>query len=235
MFYCYDVNTANTIKKVYELQSIDPTHYDDIERAFCNYHYYVNPKKHSEPFEENYVRFEKYFKRELETGQLDNSSRTEVKVSIFLKVIKELFDTEYFEARLEYHKNNNDKECLFEYMTELNVEQLKQFLPTIMRSVYIFSRERNEIESVWELLNQECLKKDPVAPVTSKIYDKYGYFNENLPIYFFEFLSKETVVRLICNNICDENKYTAATLARIMYTEGIDEVEWTESAWRCDC
>ena len=235
MFYIYDVNRANSIKKVYELQSIDKEHRDDIQMAFHNYFYYVNPKNYKTPDEEHFIRFDNYFKHEIEKGALNTSSREEIATTISLKVIKELFDLKYFEKRLEYHKNNNDKECLFEYMNKLDIAQLKEFLPVFLGSIFVFSWSEKAVESVWNLLNEECLKKDPSAPVITEIYDKYGYFNGKIPMYFFEYLDRETVINIICNNICDENKYNAATLARVMYTGGIDEVEDTECRWWCNC
>lgn len=235
MFYIYDVNRANSIKKVYELQSIDNTCWDDIRIAFHNYFYYVNPKNHNTPDDEHYNRFYNYFEDAIENGALNTSSREELVADISLKVIKELFDLEYFEKRLEYHINNNDKECLIEYMNKLDVDQLKELLPVLLGSIFVFSWHEKAVEPVWNLLNEACLKKDITATVTTEIYDKYGYFNKEIPMYFFDYLDKETVINLVCNNICDENKYNAATLARIMYTEGIEEVEYTESAWWCDC
>lgn len=235
MFYIYDVNRADSIKKVYELQSIDNACWDDILMAFHNYFYYVNPKNYKSTDEEHYNRFYNYFEDAIENGALNTSSREELVADISLKVIKELFDLEYFEKRLEYHINNNDKECLIEYMNKLDVDQLKELLPVLLGSIFVFSWHEKAVEPVWNLLNEACLKKDITATVTTEIYDKYGYFNKEIPMYFFDYLDKETVINLVCNNICDENKYNAATLARIMYTEGIEEVEYTESAWWCDC
>lgn len=235
MFYIYDVDQAATIKKVYELEKIDATHWENIQMAFLSNSYYVNPENYENAYDEHYTRFDNYFKYALESGALNTSTREELAHSLYLKVIKELFDPEYFEKRLEYHKNNNDKECLFEYMQKLDIAQLKEFLPTLLGSVFIFSWSKKEVASVWELLNRECLKMDPTAHTTSNIYDSNGYFNKELPLYFFDHLSKETIIQIIGNNICKENKYAAATLARIMYLEGIDAVKETESIWWCDC
>lgn len=235
MYFIYDVNKANAIKKVYDLQNINDASREDVEFVFLNYFYYVNPKNYEDPYEEHYMRLHNYFEQEIEKGTLDTKSREEIRTDICKKVIKELFDLEYFEKRLEYHKNHNDKECLFEYMNMLNVNQLKELLPILLGSVFVFSWNEKAVEPVWKLLNEACLKKDTAATVTTEIYDEYGYFNKKIPMYFFDYLDKETVINLVCNSICDENKYNAATLTRLMYTDGIEEVKYTESVWWCDC
>lgn len=235
MFYIYDIDRAISIKKVFELESIDEANWRDIQNAFHNHHYYVNPEKYEKADGENYRRLDEYLNQEKDIATLDNDARFELVTSVCLKVIKELFDPVYFEERLEYHKNHNDKECLFENMNKLTIDQLKQLLPVILGSIYIFSWHEKAVDSVWKLLNKACIEKVPTATVTTEIYNKYGYFNKEIPMYFFEYLEKETVINIVCNNISDENKYNAATLARIMYTDGIEEVEYTECAWGCDC
>lgn len=235
MFYCYDVDRANSIKKVFELESIENVNWCDIKNAFHNHHYYVNPEKYTDPDDELYRRLSNYIEQETNIVTLDSMIREEFVTKTCLKVMKELFDLEYFEKRLEYHKNYDDKECLFENMDKLTIDQLKQLLPVILGSIFVFSWHEMAVDTVWNRLNEACLEKDPTARVITEIYDKYGYFNKKIPMYFFEYLDRETVINIVCNNICDENKYNAATLARIMYTEGIEEVEYTESVWRCDC
>lgn len=235
MYYIYDVNRANYIKKIYELDSIENENWKDIQNAFHTNFYYMNPEKYEQPDDEHYIRLSNYFEQEIENGALNLISREELFTKISLKVLKELFDPEYFEQRLEYHKTHNDNMCLFEFMNKLSLAQLKELLPVILGSIFVFSWSEKAVEPVWNLLNEACLKKDPTATVTTDIYDKYGYFNKKIPMYFFDYLDKETVINLVCNSICDENKYNAATLARIMYTEGIEEVKYTESVWWCDC
>lgn len=235
MFYIYDIDRANSIKKVFELEGIENENWQDIQNAFHNYHYYINLEKYEKPDDEHYRRLDDYLNQETKITTLDAHSKSELFTNVCLKVIKELFDPVYFEERLKYHKTHNDKECLFEYMNKLSLDQLKQLLPVILGSIFVFSWNEKAVDAVWNLLNEACLEKDPTAMVTTEIYDKYGYFNKKIPMYFFEYLDRETVINIVCNNICDENKYNAATLARIMYTEGIEEVEYTESVWWCDC
>lgn len=235
MFYIYDIDRAISIKRIFELESINEANWRDIQNAFHNHHYYVNPEKYEKADDENYRRLDEYLNQENDIATLDDDSRFELVTSVCLKVIKELFDPVYFEERLEYHKTHDDKECLFEFMNKLSIVQLKELLPVILGSIFVFSWHEKAIEPVWKSLNEACLKKDPTAAVTTDIYDKYGYFNKKIPMYFFDYLDKETVINLVCNSICDKNKYNAATLARIMFTEGIEEVEYTESAWWCDC
>ena len=235
MFYIYDVKRAETIKKVYESNSINDVDPKDIEMAFNCYPYYVNYQKYKDPSDEAWKRFEEYFIPKVEKGDLDASSRRDVAVACWFKVFKELFDSEYFEERLEYHKTHDDNECLFEYMHKLDVAQLKEFLPIFMGAEYVFSRREKEFKVVWEKLNQACLEQDMNAYTTEDIYNQYGCFNEKNTLYFFDYLEKESVVNIICNNIRDENKYSAALLALVMYTEGIEEVKDTLSRWRCDC
>lgn len=234
MFYMYDVEIAQRIKKVYELEVADPSCHKEIEMALNFYHYYVNPKNYQMPFEENYNRLYSYFEQEIEKGALNTLDRKKLVAILSLKVIKELFDVEYFEKRLKYHKNDFDKECLLEYISQLDVSKLKEFLPVAIGSGYVLTNDK-EIETVWEKLNEECLKKDSSAHVITNIYDKYGYFNREIPMYFFDYLDKETIIDVFCRSICDENKYRAANLARIMLYEGLEEVKCTISCWQCDC
>lgn len=234
MFYIYDIKTAETIKKVYEFQSIKDGCNEEIIMAFIHYHYYVNLNNYKAPFEEHYLREKKYFMEDVENGALNISSRDDVYASVCLRVIKELFDLDYFEERLEYHKNNDDRECLYEYMHLLSIPQLKELLPVVLGSLFVFPWHEKGVEKVWDMLNEACLEKDLTAPVIREIYDKYGYFDEKIEFYFFDYLDKETVIKIICGNICDEYKYNAAVLARVMYTEGMEEVKHTESLWWCD-
>lgn len=235
MFYMYDVERAETIKRVYESSNVGDVDSKDIEMAFNCYPYYVNCRNYEAPFDDNWKRFKEYFIPEVEKGDIDDSSRREIAVACWFKIIKELFDPEYFEERFEYHKTHDDNECLFEYMNKLDMDQLKELLPILMGEPFVFSWSDKDVEGVWKELNKACLRVDPDAPVTNDIYDKYGYFNCKMNMYFFDYLSKELVVDIFCNSVPIENRYNAAVLAMIMNTEGIEEVKETLIRWWCDC
>ena len=231
----YDVKKAETIKKVYESKSMDEVSCKDIEMAFACYHYYVNPKKYEVLFDEHYAMLDNYIRCELENGVPHGTTRKEVEIPICFRIVKELFDQEYFEERLKYHKNNDDKECLYEFMHKLDIVQLKEFLPVFIGSPFVFSWDNKEVEVLWNQLNSACLLENPNACVRNDLYNKYGFFNRRIPMYFFDYLDKEIVVSMVCDSIQDKNRYDAAILAMVMYAGGLDEVEYRMSEWRCYC
>lgn len=235
MSYMYDVKKAETIKKVYESKSGEDVSVEDIEMAFENYHYYINPKKSEVLFAGHRIMLCDYIRCEVENGVPHGTTNKEVAIPICHRIVKELFDREYFEERLEYHKNHDDKECLCEFMHKLDVTQLKGFIPVLMSTCFVFSWHDKEVECVWNRLNEACLKENADATVSNDLYDKYGYINREIPIYFFDYLDKKAVVNIICNSIREENRYRAAILARMMYAEGIDAVEYRIIEWECDC
>lgn len=229
----YDIKIAETIKKVYESKREWEVSVEDIETAFENYHYYINPKKSEVLFIGHYMMLDDYIRCEVEDGVPHGTPNKEVAIPICHRIVKELFDRKYFEERFEYHKSHDDKECLCEFMQKLDVEQLKKFLPVLMGSCFIFSQDDKEVEDLWNRLNEACLHKNINAQVSNELYDKYNYFNKNIQIYFFDYLDKDTVVNMICDSIEDKNKPDAAMLAVIMYAEGLDAVEFKLSEWRC--
>ena len=235
MFYMYDVKKAETIKKVYESSRVDDVDSKDIEMAFNCYPYYVNCRNYEAPFDENWKRFDQCFIPKVEKRDFDASSRRKLAVACWFKIIKELFDPDYFEERLEYHKTHDDNECLFEYMHKLDVGQLKELLPILMGELFVFTWGTKELEIAWENLNKACLEVDDRAPVTNNIYDERGYFKHKMHMYFFDYLSKDKIVDIFCNSVPAKNRYNVAVLAIVMLTEGVEEVKMTLSRWWCDC
>ncbi len=135
----YDLKVAETIKKVYQIQEIDErVYFEEIETAFLNPEYYINPKTDNDAFcsSENLFLFEEYYQEEIEKKESSENQVDELMIAeIRLKVIKELFDYNYFSERLDHHRKYDDKECLLEYVFKLNSDE-KDFLASIAKVVY---------------------------------------------------------------------------------------------------
>ena len=131
----YNLKQAESIQKIYQLQDInDNTNYKEIEEAYNQYWYYVNPQKMQYPFHEHYLKYNMYYKEEIEKYLfVDNRSDELRKAIVQLRLIREYFDEEYFNERFTYHQKYSDETCLREYMSKLDITQLKEFLNIIMR------------------------------------------------------------------------------------------------------
>lgn len=154
----YDLKVAEIIEKVYQIQEVDESvSFEEIETAFSNTEYYVNPKTYNGAFcfSANLLLFEEYYREEIEKKQLSETYFDELMVAkIRFRVFKEMFDFEYFKERLEHHRQYDDKECLLEYAFKLNSDE-KDFLASIAKVVYIMG-----IDCAIKMLNTPPSKKN---------------------------------------------------------------------------
>ena len=132
----YDLKTAEMIERLYCSDEINCYEsFEDIELAFYNCDYYINPKSRnvkenfllfSEYYEElnpkkrnakyNFFLFSKHYEELPEKEQAPVLYDDRLRAKLYLKVIKDQFDYDYFKERLEFHKQYNDPECLREWM-----------------------------------------------------------------------------------------------------------------------
>ena len=237
MYHIYDVATAQMINEVINLHDVNEyTNFDDIENAFLKYYYYVSPYNYPEGFYEHFYEFASLYKSATEKAKpIDSIADQILTATIRLNIIRKYFDEEYFRNRLEFHVKYCDEECLREYLSKLSTEHLREFLPLLMRSVFVFGSNSDNLEKLWYKLNAKCREKEPALEEIMYSTNAYGYMNVENPTYFLDYLGTEIVVDLFCENILQENRRNAAALARIMYLDGYEEADYMESVWCCEC
>lgn len=237
MYHTYNVETAQMINKVINLRDVNEhTNFDDIEAAFLKYYYYVSPYSYPDGFYEHFHEFASQYKSATKnTKPVDSVSDEILKATIRLNIIRKYLDEDYFVNRLKFHMKYCDEECLYEYLSQLSIEQLREFLPLLMQSVFVFYSYDDHLEELWHQLNAKCREMNPMLGVVMYSTNECRYMNVDNPTYFLDYLEVETVVDLFCKNIPKENKRNAAALARIMCLKGYEEVDYMESVWRCEC
>lgn len=122
------------------------------------------------------------------------------------------------------NKNNNqqyDKKMLKEYLNKFNKEQLKEYFDIIAE--YSFQRELfmevYELVDLLKKLNRAVRSKDLSFP--SIVDDSAKEFFYQNPLYFFDYLDKETIAEMLCNYIY-YNVIMAENTAETLYNCGRD-------------
>ena len=214
----YDLKTAEIIERIYSSDEMNYCeNFKDIELAFCADDYYRNPK--SAKSKDNYLLFSEYYEElypEMEQAPIlyDDCLRAK----LYLRVIKEQFDYDYFKERLEFHKQHNDPECLREWLCKLSISQLKSFLENVVKERFVFTKSNNSFDSLCTKLSEACVKCGVEAPSIAGIAcSGCGYYQiENLET-IFNSLDKDTIVDAFCECLQGEYKLRASILAHEMY------------------
>ena len=214
----YDIKTAEMIERIYSSDEIDYCErFKDIEIAFCADDYYKNPKNANAT--DNYWLFSEYYEElypEMEKAPIlyDDCLRAK----LYLRVIKEQFDYDYFKERLEFHKQYDDPECLREWLCKLSISQLKSFLSNVVKERLVFTESNNSFDSLCTKLSEACVKYGAEAPsITGAACSGCGYYQiENLDT-IFNCLDKDRIVDIFCECLQGEYKLRASILAHEMY------------------
>lgn len=230
----FDINIAEKIEQIYKLKELDSTITDkDVETAFNLWEYYVNPIKYFGKDLDNWNRFEEYFMKAFPNWEAGKVLSQAERTKIYFKIIKEVFDYDYFKQRLECHKNHEDKECMREWLYKLDINKLKQLLPEILGFGAVFLT-KNTIESFCKCFNDACIKKHGIDFEIKRVYDDKcgGYRINNLNEIFS--LERIQILELFFNCIDNDDKGVISCLAYIMCFGGIDNVCEMLSEWSCD-
>lgn len=123
------------------------------------------------------------------------------------------------------NKNNNqqyDKKMLKEYLNKFNKEQLKEYFDIIAE--YSFQRELfmevYELADLLKKLNRAVRSKDLSFP--SIVDDSAKEFFYQNPLYFFDYLDKEVIAKMLYRSI-NYNVIMAENTAETLYNCGRDE------------
>ena len=214
----YDLKTAEMIERIYSFDEINyGENFKDIELAFIADDYYINPKGANSG--DNFLLFSEYYEElypEMEQAPIlyDDCLRAK----LYLRVIKERFDYEYFKERLEFHKQHNDPECLREWLCKLSISQLKSFLSNVVKERFVFTKSNNSFDSLCTKLSEACIKYGAEVPnIGGAVCGGCGYYQiENLET-IFNCLDKDTIVDAFCECLQGEYKLRASILAHEMY------------------
>lgn len=214
----YDIKTAEMIERIYSSDEIDYCErFKDIEIAFNADDYYKNPKNANAT--DNYWLFSEYYEElypEMEKAPIlyDDCLRAK----LYLRVIKEQFDYDYFKERLEFHKQYDDPECLREWLCKLSISQLKSFLSNVVKERLVFTESNNSFDSLCTKLSEACVKHGAEAPnIGGALCGGCGYYQiENLDTVF-NCLDKDRIVDIFCECLQGEYKLRASILAHEMY------------------
>ncbi len=214
----YDIKTAEMIERIYSSDEINCCeNFKDIELAFNADDYYINPKTKNS--KDNFLLFSEYYEElypEMEQAPIlyDDCLRAK----LYLRVIKEQFDYDYFKERLEFHKQHNDPECLREWLCKLSISQLKSFLSNVVKERFVFTKSNNSFDSLCTKLGEACVKCGAEAPnIGGAVCGGCGYYQiENLET-IFNCLDKDTIVDVFCECLQGEYKLRASILAHEMY------------------
>lgn len=214
----YDIKTAEMIERIYSSDEIDYCEsFGDIKIAFYADDYYKNPKNANAT--DNYWLFSEYYEElypEMEKAPIlyDDCLRAK----LYLRVIKEQFDYDYFKERLEFHKQYDDPECLREWLCKLSISQLKSFLSNVVKEQLVFTESNNSFDSLCTKLSEACVKHGAEAPnIGGALCGGCGYYQiENLDT-IFNCLDKDRIVDIFCECLQGEYKLRASILAHEMY------------------
>ena len=233
----YNLNTAEMLERIYRSNESDCYEsFKDIELAMNISDYYINPRSNNG--KDNFELFSKYY-RELYPGieqppiLYDNCLRAK----LYLRVIKEQFDYDYFKERFDFHKHHNDPECLLEWLNKLSSSQLKELLKTIVEeTIFVFSSKRNSVDNLYFKLNQACMDAGAPNPDIKLLYVNKKNIGGRISRIenYFSYISEEVIIKIFCESLQGDNKLRAATLAYEMYTGGIDAVKERICLWYCD-
>ena len=141
-----------------------------------------------------------------------------LRAKLYLRVIKEQFDYDYFKERLEFHKQYDDPECLREWLCKLSVSQLKSFLSNVVKERFVFTESNNSFDSLCTKLSESCVKYGAeAASIAGAACSECGYYQiENLET-IFNCLDKDTIADIFCECLQGEYKLRASILAHEMY------------------
>lgn len=234
----YDIKFAEKIEQIYNLKELDDSiSCKDIETAFNLWEYYVNPIKYYAKYDgihvDNWNKFEELFHEKYPNWVVGQVLGEEERTKLFLQVIKDVFDYDYFKQRLEYHKTHDDKECMREWLYKLDTNQLKEFLPEVLGHGFIFLTQ-NTTTSFCKYFNEACIKECGLDPELKVVCDEYTGYHINNLAKIFDCLERTKILEIFCGCVDDEDKGTISYLAYNMCFGGYEAIYWVLIEWSCN-
>ena len=171
--------------------------------CLVNSYYYVKPGEDSNQFfrDIEYMIAESYRLSKLQHNEQNGNDSfaltlqsTAAQLSVSL--INESFNEKYFESQINRIdiEDLDDKELLKKYLNLLSKKQLKQFLAL---GDQLFTINDTEYESERQHFNDECRKVDMSIPSIHNNYKDYIKFEWENPLYYYDYLSKDTIVEIL--------------------------------------
>ena len=115
----------------------------------------------------------------------------------------------------------SSKRMLKDHLCRFNCEQLKMFMGLVIKGrlqAMLFVSIGSSLD-LWETLNEKCREKDPTVPVCNT--QEYIVRYSKNPYYYFDYLSKKTIVQVFCDHI-DKDIKLAEKAAYLFYKTGIE-------------
>ena len=137
-----------------------------------------------------------------------------------LDVVREMFDKDYFKKQcicFEEDEDEYDESLLDKYLVMLNKEQVYKFMVNIDWLSEIMGLFSNWRDPWWRKeINACCREMDSSIPCINCDFEAYSAFTENQPMYMFDYMSKETFIK-ICRKAITKDVILAGNLAKTLY------------------
>lgn len=140
-----------------------------------------------------------------------------------VSVIQDAFDEKYFASQLERLsiEDKDDKELLREYLTLLDMKQLKAFLMLTKEGEGMYTMSQKRYDAMRRRFNKKARLADSTIPDMETALEDYLEYEKAQRYYYLEYLSKEEIVTALLKYI-DKNLDVAVFAAKAIFYSDIN-------------